>query len=211
MPQISQPFSFHGPTRTSNRARNLSGAAAKKHRHRLWIEPDLLSLGSPGEAGAASRCRATILAALIHGQLVRKFSAHSTAVVSQRTISSARQTHSASSIVLLIGRCPNWLAEIILTKTSREDFGYAHARRTETPMGVRTRTMGRLLWTGLWGCCFGGPWRRPLALNLHCMGGQGEAAWLCIATIRRVRRGFTTSITHPFKKARRRTPQKART
>ena len=43
------------------------------------------------------------------------------------------------------------------------------------------------------------------APNLHCMGGQGEAAWLCIATIRRVRRGFTTSITHPFKKVRRRT------
>ena len=39
MQQISQPFSFHGPTRMSHRARK---AAAKKHRHRLWIEPDLL-------------------------------------------------------------------------------------------------------------------------------------------------------------------------
>jgi hypothetical protein len=37
------------------------------------------------------------------------------------------------------------LAEIILPKTSREDFDYAHAHRTATPMGLRTRTMGMLL------------------------------------------------------------------
>ena len=37
------------------------------------------------------------------------------------------------------------LAEIILPKTSREDFDYAHARRRATPMGLRTRTMGMLL------------------------------------------------------------------
>jgi hypothetical protein len=37
------------------------------------------------------------------------------------------------------------LAEIILANTSREDFDYAHARRTATPMGLRTRTMGLLL------------------------------------------------------------------
>ena len=44
MPQISQPFSFPGPTRMSHRKRNLGGLAAsvrnpaaELHRHRRWI------------------------------------------------------------------------------------------------------------------------------------------------------------------------------
>jgi hypothetical protein len=42
------------------------------------------------------------------------------------------------------------LAEIILPKTSREDFDYAHARGRATPLGLRTRTMGLLLrWPAL--------------------------------------------------------------
>ena len=44
------------------------------------------------------------------------------------------------------------LAEIILANTSREDFDYAHARRTATPVGLRTRTMGLLLWWMCTGC-----------------------------------------------------------
>jgi hypothetical protein len=51
--------------------------------------------------------------------------------------------------IFLVGRSAraifDGLAEIILPKTSREDFDYAHARRTATPMGLRTRTMGMLL------------------------------------------------------------------
>jgi hypothetical protein len=43
-------------------------------------------------------------------------------------------------------------ATIILAKTSREDFSHAYASRTAALLDYGP---------GLWGCCFGGPWRRP--------------------------------------------------